>query len=416
MTRGRLFAVVLGIASVFLGSFSSAQDQSWKLQGGLNLMAGQYFYNHSAGSVDGYADGDLLLLRSLTTASGFYFDFHGSYTGFKQVNELAGGGTLFQQSADGSAEAKWVQRFSDGWSLKPRVEVEDQLFRETKDETWGKGLYDFWRYSTGAVWEHKTRLNMEIPWIWQLSYDLYYTHYPHFQTLTTQYGTEQNAPDPGARILDTVTNQFAYRSEFDLPGFVSLWGLYSVSFISFTDQKVVQAQGQFLGTNRSDAYQSLSFGASKRFNDWQVAGRIRPVAGFELTAADLLSNQNDFDADPSRLKYISAYYDYWETHATPSLTMTFLTPKADLTLAGDFGFRQYTGRLTQNADGSYNGDKLRQFSEEVSVSASYPVWKGLSLKARATWSNTSANTAYEQTYQYNYHDYNYFAGVGWQFY
>jgi hypothetical protein len=413
-TLGLLAVAALGL--LVLTTSSSAQEESWKVQGGLNLMAGQYFYNDSAGSVDGYADGDLLLLRSLTTASGFYLDFHGSYTGFKQVNELAGGGTLFQQSADGSVEAKWVQRFSDGFSLKPRVEVEQQLFRETKDESWGKGLYDFWRYSTGVVWEHKTRLNMEVPWIWQFSYDLYYTHYPRFQSLTSQFGTEQSAPDPGSRILDTVTNQFAYRSEFDLPGFVSLWGLYSVSFISFTDQKVVQAQGQFLGTNRSDSYQSLTFGSSKRLNDWLVAGRVRPVVGLKLNAATLLSNQNSFDADPSRLKYIGAYYDYWETHVTPSLSATFLTPQANLTLAGDFGYRKYTGRLTQNADGSYTGAKLHQFSEAVSLNGSYPIWKGLSAKASATWSNSSANTAYEQTYQYNYHDYNYFAGVGWQFY
>jgi hypothetical protein len=212
-----------------------------------------------------------------------------------------------------------------------------------------------------------------------------------------------------------VTNQFGYRNEYDFPGFVSAWLYYSISFISFTDQKVVQSQGQFLSTNRSDTYQSLNLGASKRLTDWPALGQIRPVAALGFTLADQISNQNSFDADPARLKYIGAYYDYWEARVSPSLTMTFLASKAALRVGADFASRSYTGRLSQNSDGSYKGSKLQQFTEGVSLDAEYPVWRRLSLKARAAWSNTSANTAYEQTYQYNYHDYNYFAGVGWNF-
>jgi len=413
MKVSRLLAA---FALAFVAVRSSAQTQpGWKAQGDLDLMLGQYFFNNSAGALNGYASADAQLLRSLTSDWGFYLDGAASYTGFKQVNELAGGGTLFQQSAEASLGAKWVKRWDEGWSLKPRVGVRGDLFRETSDEKWGKGLYDFERYETGVVWEHKTRLGDEIPWTWQLTYDLYYTHYPHFQSLTTQFNTEQSAPNPGSRILDTVSNQFGYRSEYDLPGFVSAWLYYSISFINFTDQKVVQSQGQFLSTNRSDAYQSLNVGASKRFNDWPVAGRVRPVAALSVTLADNLSNQNSFDADPARLKFIGSYYDYWEARLSPSLTTTFLTAKTAVRVGLDFAGRSYTGRLAQNSDGSYKGSKLQQFTEGVSIDASQPVWRSLDLKLRAAWSNTSANTAYEQTYQYNYHDYNYFAGVGWKF-
>lgn len=412
----RVSRLLAAFVLAFLSVRSSAQQQpGWKAQGDLDLMLGQYFFNNSAGSLNGYASGDAQLLRSLSSDWGFYLDGRATYTGFKQVNELAGGGTLFQQSMDASLGAKWVKRWDEGWSLKPRVGVRGDLFRETTDEKWGKGLYDFERYEAGVVWEHKTRLGDEIPWTWQLSYDLYYTHYPHFQSLTTQFNTEQAAPNPGARILDTVSNQFGYRSEYDLPGFVSAWLYYSISFISFTDQKVVQSQGQFLTTNRSDAYQSLNLGASKRFNDWPVCGRVRPVAALSVTLADNISNQNSFDADPARLKFMGAYYDYWEARVSPSLTTMFLATKTALRVGLDFSSRSYTGRLAQNSNGTYKGDKLQQFTEGVSIDVSHPIWKSLDLKARAAWSNTSANTAYEQTYQYNYHDYNYFAGVGWKF-
>ncbi len=409
---------LLGAAFVlsFLSVRAAAQQQpGWKAQGDLDLMIGQYFFNRSAGSVNGYASADAQLLRSLSSDWGFYLDGRAAYTGFKQVNELAGGGTLFQQSADASLGAKWVKRWDGGWSLKPRVSLNAQLFRETSDETWGKGLYDYWRPEAGVVWEHKTRLGDAIPWTWQLSYDLYYTRYPHFQSLTTQFNSEQSAPNPGSRVLDTVTNQIAYRGEYDLPGFVSAWLFYSISFIDFTDQKVVQSQGQFLGTKRSDAYQSLNLGASKRFNDWGALGSVRPVAALSVTLADQISNQNSFDADPARLKFIGAYYDYWEVRLSPSLTTTFLAAKTALRLGLDLAGRSYTGRLAQNSDGTYKNSKLQQFTESVRLDASQPIWHGLDLKLSAAWSNTSANTAYEKAYQYNYHDYNYFAGVGWKF-
>jgi hypothetical protein len=416
--RRRTFVVaVIGLLAAASASAQQTEVQrpGWKLQGDVDLMAGQYFFNGTAGAVNGYANADVQLLRNLSSEAGFYLDAKTTYTGFKQVNELAGGGTLFQQSLDSSLEAKWVQRYEDGYSLKPRFSVRKELFRETTDETWGKGLYDFWRYETGVVWEHKTRLGLEIPWTWQLSYDIYYTHYPNFTSLVNQFGTEQTAPNPGSRLLDTVSNQLAYRGEFELPNFVSAWVLYSVSFIAFTDQKVVQSQGQFLGTNRTDDYQNLNLGVSKRYDDWQILGRVRPVAALNFTLADLISNQNDFDADPSRLKFVGAYYDYWEARLAPELTMNFLAPKAVARVGAQFAMRDYTGRLAQNADGSYQGSKLRQYTESVFLEASYPVWRGVELKFRTTWENTSSNTSFEQSYQYNYHDYNYFAGAGWKF-
>lgn len=409
-------SLVLACAMTALATAASAQNQrSWKLQGDLEAMAGQYFFNDHAGSVNGYGNADLQLLRSLTSSSGFYLDGHGTYTGFKQVNELAGGGTLFQQSMDYSAGAKWVQRFENGWSLKPRVGANFEFFRETKDEKWGHGLYDYRRYEAGAVLERKGRLGMSMPWNQQLSYDFYYTQYPHFRSLASQFGTEQAAPDPGARILDTYSNQVAYRSELDLPNFISAWLFYSVSVAKFTDQKVVDSDGAFPGNKRVDLYHSLNVGVSKRFNDWAILGRVRPVAGLSFTAANLRSNQNHVDAEPSRLKFIRGYYNYWETRVSPVLTTTFLAHKTVLRVGGELAARYYSTRLAQEADGRYKQDNLTQYTETGFLEASQPVWQNLELKFRGSWSNTSANTAFEQAFQYNYHAYNYFGGLGWRF-
>ncbi|MBI4061241.1 MAG: hypothetical protein HY403_07405 [Elusimicrobia bacterium] len=392
-----------------------ASAGNWKLLGRVDLMLGQYFFENSAGSLSGFGDADLQLTRSISPETGFFFTGRSVYTGFKQVNELAGGGTLFQQSIDNSLGAKLIRRYEGGYSLKPRVGVRSQLFRETRDEVWGKGLYDFTRYEGGVVWERKTRLGLSIPWTYQFSYDLYYTRYTRFKTLSSQFGSELAAPDPGSRVLDAITHQLGYRSEFDFPGFATGQLVYSLSLVSFLDQKVVSAQGQYLNAQRSDAAQTLSLGLSKRFLDLEALGRVRPVAGAGLTFSNQISNQNHFDTDPSRLKFVRGYYNYWEVRGGPNIGATFLKTMIHARVGYEYAARFYSGRLAQLADGSYTNDKLTQSSQSVFIEAGYPFWRGLELKARGTWSSTSSNTKFEQTYKYNYYDYNYFTGIEWKF-
>ncbi|OGS09843.1 MAG: hypothetical protein A3J70_02230 [Elusimicrobia bacterium RIFCSPHIGHO2_02_FULL_61_10] len=382
--------------------------------GNADLFVGQYFFEKNAGSVNGYTDVNLQQARSFSSDSGLFFSERSIYTGFKQVNELAGGGTLFQQSLDNSLGFKYIKRFESGYSLKPRVGARNQLFRETSDEKWGKGLYDFWRYEAGLVWERKTRLGMSVPWTYQLSYDFYYTYYPRFKSLSNQFGAALASPDPGSRTLNAVTNQLAYRSDMDFPGFASAHFLYSLAFTDYTDQKVVNSQGEYLGSRRSDVYQNLGAGVSKRWFDFQALGRIRPVTGLGLSFGSLISNQNNFDTDPNRLKYAGGYYNYWEAHITPDVSLTFLKPMLNTRFGYDLGYRSYSGRLAQLADGAYTESKLRQFNHGVFIEASYPIVRFLDFKARGIWSSTNSNTKFEQTYKYNYSSYNYFAGLEWR--
>src|SRR3990167_4621771 len=89
----------------------AAQAQGWKFLGNADLFVGQYFFEKNAGSVNGYTDVNLQQARSFSSDSGLFFSERSIYTGFKQVNELAGGGTLFQQSLDNSLGFKYIKRF-----------------------------------------------------------------------------------------------------------------------------------------------------------------------------------------------------------------------------------------------------------------------------------------------------------------
>jgi len=399
-----------------MASIASAQQEpGWKAQGGLDLMLGQYFFNDSAGSVNGYAGADAQLLRSLSSDAGFYLDGRFVYTGFKQVNELAGGGTLFQQSMDTSLGAKYVKRWDEGWSLKPRVGVKSGLFRETKDEKWGKGLYDFTRYEGGLTLERKTRLGLSTPWIYQFSWDVYYNRYTRFKTLASQFGQELAAPNPGSRTLDTVTNQFSYDNEFDLPGFVRLDIFAALSIIGYQDQKIINSDGNYLSSKRSDSYQAFNIGLTRRYNDLALLGGVRPVMSVRLGLANNFSNQSHLDTDPAHLKFSRYYYDYWEERLSPGAQFTFIESGLVTRLGYEFAIRRYAGRLAQKPDGAYGRDKLAQYSGSLTTEAVYPLFHNLDVKLQGTWATSRSNNHYEQVYRYNYYSSMYFAGLEWRF-
>jgi hypothetical protein len=392
-----------------------ADAKGVEVTGKLDLYGGQYFFGSRSGAFNGYGILDAQLAKSYSTSSGLIVSARSVYTGFKQVNELSGGGTLFQQSLDDSIGAKWIKRYEGGYSLKPRIGVKNELFRETKDEKWGEGLYDFNRYEAGLTLERKTRLGLSTPWTYQFSWDFYDTRYTRFKSLASQYGQELAAPNPGSRVLDTFTNQFSYDSELDLPGFMKAEIFAAVSLVDYPDQRVINSAGAYLSSKRSDSYQALNLGLSKRLNDLDALGRIRPVLGLTAGLANLFSNQNHLDTDPKHLKYIGSYYDYLETRLAPNAQFSFISSGLVLRLGYEFAVRRYTDRLAQKADGTYTQSRLSQYSSSASLEAAYPLAHSLDLKLQGNWAASYSNNRYEQVYRYNYESSMYFAGLEWRF-
>ena len=403
------------ILSLLLLAPALAGAEGFELMGKLDLAGGQYFFENQSGAVNGYGLFDAQLAKSYSSSSGFFISARSAYTGFKQVNELAGGGTLFQQSLDNSLGFKWIKRYEGGYSLKPRAGIKNQLFRETKDEKWGKGLYDFNRYEGGLTLERKTRLGLSTPWIYQLSWDVYYTRYARFKTLASQYGQEIAAPNPGSRTLDTITNQFSYDSEFDLPGFLKADVFVALSMIGYQDQKVINSEGRYLSSKRSDSYQALNLALSKRYNDIDILGGVRPVMGLSFGVSNLFSNQNHLDTDPAHLKYIRGYYDYWEARMGPSAQFTCVGTGFVTRLSYEFAMRSYGNRLSQKGDGSYTSSRLGQYSGSFTAEAVYPVYRSIDVKLQGNWATSRSNNRYEQVYRYNYESAMYFAGLEWRF-
>src|SRR5258708_463265 len=143
------------------------------------LLGGQNYYNGSASSFRG--------LASLKQSSYTQFNerwslvplYAGNYRGTKQVTDLVGGGTLFQDSQDHTFSTKLIGSFTNGLKLKAVGGYGLEWLRETKDESWTKGLYDNRRSFGGG--------EAEGPWdkdrSSRLDYYYYLIRFTHYQPL-----------------------------------------------------------------------------------------------------------------------------------------------------------------------------------------------------------------------------------------
>jgi hypothetical protein len=397
-----------------LGSAFASRN---KLQrsGHLSLFAGQFFFEKNAGSINGYADFGMSLSKSYSADAGFVADLSATYTGFKQVNELVGGGTLFQQSFDAGGSVKWLRLLDSGAELKPRLGFKYEFFRDTNDESWGKGLYDYWRAEAGIGWEKKTRLGFSTDLTSNVAYDFYYTAYPNYVSLGSQFGTEVGAPNPGTKVLDNYSHNISYRGDFAFPGGRSAYALAMLSLAQYPYQRLVNSNDAYESTLRHDLDYHLTLGGTQRLSDWQSMGRLRPFVTLSIGADRQASNQNHFDPDPSRLKFIDGFYDYDQIRAGPTFTLMSLQTRATLDLSYQLAYRRYTGRLTQDATGLYNDSLMHQAVHTVALAFAYPIGRGLELQARANWARAVSNTDYQAAYVYDYTSYNYFGVATWKF-
>src|SRR5580658_1170962 len=133
------------------------------------LLGGQYFYNgadHSFGAVASLLAAPYMKFNDQWSLVPLY---SGNYNGTQQVQDLIGGGTLFQESQDHTASLKLIRSFEDGWKIKAIGSYSAQFLRETTDENWGDGLYDNRRASGGAETEYSWDKDRFV----RLAYDNY---------------------------------------------------------------------------------------------------------------------------------------------------------------------------------------------------------------------------------------------------
>lgn len=371
------------------------------------FLGGQFFYQDTASAFGGTAALTFGPAWKMSDRSTLFASYGGSYKGFKDVHDLVGGGQLFQESMDHRLSLKWARQVSETWTFKPRLSYTKELFKETRDEKWTKGLYDYDRYGAGLAAERNGTL-AGIPSRFSAGYNAFWTRYPNYKSLSSLFGNELAAVGPGSRTLDTISHDLAFESALGLSPRWDAWLGYTVSLRNFTDQRLANSAGSYDSTLRNDFDHQLNLGSAYR-PDW-VFGGFRPSVSLDYRLELFQSNQNHLDTNQNQ--FLPGYYDFLDNTVTLSGEVSART-KSKATLSYSYSNRAYQERLAQDGNGLYLGETLTQSTHLISLSLTYPIYRSLSARASGNWKRVMANTTYEKAYRYTFSSMNYFVGIGY---
>ena len=406
MKKNHQFAVavlVLSLSSLSAITVTPVAD--------LSLMGGQYYFG-SDGSTGASLDLFCSPVLNFSRSSALLPIITLRYRGTKDVTDLVGGGTLVQQTADGGLSLKYIYKFPSGLKIKPRIGYSIEYLKETNDEQWGKGLFDYNKMIAGIELEQQLNPAFKL----RGGLDYYTMRYPNyasliynqnFQTSIDTVTYSELSASAGKNVLDynTVAAFLETTQKLD-----DIWigqAKLDVMLKNFTDAKTVDESGTFTSTLRQDIIYLLTLGTNLTAE--------RAILGLANSFEFYDSNQNSFDS--ANAVYVANYYDFWEDSLSPSVT--FLLGAADkparFTLYYNLAWRQYTGRLAQKADASYLSDKTYQQTNTLGLSLKIPIINNLSAQIETNYRDATSNMRYEKNYKYNYYVFNYFLGIGWQY-
>lgn len=333
-----------------------------------------------------------------------------NYSGTKDVRELIGGSMPAREMQDHALSFKYVQKLSSGIKLKARTGYKVEYVKETSDEAWGKGLFDYNKIGFGGEAEKSWE-----SWIGKAGVDFHTMHYANYQSLisrpeyqssldTTTYS--ELSANAGKDVMDYTGIAFYGEAVHAFsPQFIGTLH-YDMLLKQFKDQTLVQNTGLFSSGKRMDMAHYLTAGIRM----------VAPKTGFSLSTMIQYydSNQNSFDI--GRSHFISDYYDYFENTLMPSIDFTLGSGEkpSQLSFGWNVAWRQYMQRPAQYQDGEYKDDKVTQMTSTIRASYLYPISGNLSAKFSVNYCDASSNMKYENTYQYNYNTFNYFFGIHWE--
>lgn len=405
MKKATMIACILSLAAALQAEMQVVPT------GNVSIMGGQYWVTGaSPANFSGNADVFFSPAVIISPTQSLLPIYSGSYSGTKDVRELVGGGTLTREMQDHALSLKFIRKYDGGMKFKLRAGYKVEYLKETVDETWGNGLFDYQKPIIGVELEQAGNR-----WVARLGGDLYTMHYPNYQSLISDGAFEASIDTTtyselsgraGEDVLDYTGMAGFYEMGYAFSGSVQGTARYDIIRKDFKDEKIVTRSGEFADTLRQDTAHLLTLGVSLR--------APKMIMGLTNAAQYYASNQNSFDMANSR--FVGGYYGFFENAFMPDIT--FLLGGGDqparLRLFWEIGLRAYFDRPAQYADGSYKNTKVTQTTNTAGCTVSYPLTSSLSAKFSTTYRDAASNMRYEKNYLYNYYTFNYFAGITWE--
>ena len=400
-----------GVVSLFAVTFvlalcaKVANATSVATVANLTLMGGQNFIDGTASSVGGNADAVVTPVIKFSDRWSLFPTYHGYYQGTEQIQALAGGGLLFRDHTGQSLLLKSVHRFGS-WKLKPSLGVSAEWLRETRDEDWGQGLYDYRKFNGGFEAEYAISSEAGA----RLGYDYFQLNFPNFQSLESELDPTLTRELVGEDVLNNSNHMLTGGIWSPLPAQGRLDGSCMADTRLYDDQPVVDEEGQLTTTDRKDAIANVDSTVLYPLPG-PFGTRMLAQMGFRYGFQN--SNQNHYDAIMKDFQ--SNYYDYSEWRVAPEITGSLAQNRWLVTLGGSYERRDYGSRPAQDSGGGNLSEKLNVTTILTRMTIAHPLSAHTKIRFDSSLGWSNSNTEYEAVFKYNYRMANYGVGFSYEY-
>ncbi len=338
--------------------------------------------------------------------------YNGSYDRETQVISQEEGGAPANTTQEHNLTSSLKYDVNDSWSLRPLFFVDWVFVNETKDEKFGKGLYDYRDIGGGIESQWITLKTKDRQDDVRLGFRYLNREYPNYLSLLSLYD-----PNGSAETHEKDLNGYKFNLSHDTrvkQGWS--WGAEGIFFYKdYTDKKTINFNGIRTNDNRQDFVEYLNIYASRPLNEeWTF--RLNSQFAINESNLDFYDTHNTptFADD----NFIKNYYDYFSFLAQPVLTYTKNIEKdKDLLVTASYAFYavHYPGRKIQDISGNYLTPDEQDYTHTFTAKASYPLTKNISWVLSGTYTLSDSNQKFESFYLYNYELWTAVTGISFKF-
>jgi hypothetical protein len=323
-----------------------------------------------------------------------------NYTREQQIISEEEGGYSVQQTMNHNVYLTNKLKLNDNLTSKISGFGTWAYYKETKDEDWSDGLYDY--TDVGGILDFEYELgDLQDPVFNELGLELEYyrRQYPNFQSLISL--ATPTAPEEDEKDYDGYKLIFGYLREN--PQGLSLEATYQPLWKRYTDKLVVGSDGVLIdGDKRKDNQHTFDlnfrYPATKRFTLYLDNELILNR-----------SNQNFYDSKDTIVlsddEFIDDYYEYTSYMIRPKVSYDIAVKEdKDLTVHLAYAFldKEYSDRKAQSSSGAYTTEDEEDKFHTFSFGLSYPLTDKVKAIALFDYTIAKSNMEYEKYYRYNY--------------
>jgi hypothetical protein len=305
--------------------------------------------------------------------------------------------------------------------LRGAVDGAWALTTESKDESLGRGLYDYRDLGgrIGLSFERDSSPARRAPA--SVTVRVYRRTYPNFISIASANQARLLEINPAAaedlakretHPKDYLGLEAALRGAEWIGDRLRVDAGYAASLRSYTDRYLRTDQGLLADEKRRDHLHRLDAAAAVQTGSF--------VCGLAADGMLNVSNQSVYDAAQPVRGFVPRYFQFWQVSVSPSVLWTTpleagagLAPKLQLALEG--AYRAFPYRYAQDEHGAFTAAKQRDAEFTVQLRGWWPVSRRVSLTLGLAERVARSNQRNERSVRSRYEAFTASAGVAFSY-